>query len=127
MQLNPNKEYLRKGIFTLFFKTLEDFEKVNNVPVDACNVQQDMNKELWFMIPTGKAEDEQRDFVARNNSIGFVFRYREIVWQNKKYNYYEVSLPEENILRVVQHYVDTGYKTYAYYDINARMSIEAWA
>lgn len=126
MQINPNKEYLKRGIFDLFFKGVKEFEKVNNIVIDMCNPQQDMDKELWFMVPRDKVENEQIDFIQRFNSIGFIFSTKEIIWENKKYNYYVVNLPEENILKVVDYYASSGHKSYCYYDIKARMSIEAW-
>ena len=88
MQLNPDKECVKKGIFDIFFKQLSAWGELNKLAVDFCIYQQNTKDMPWFMIEANKNDDAIDEF---NNAMQLV----KIC--NKK-----LESAEESIAKIVQ-------------------------
>lgn len=127
MQLNPDKECIKKGIFDIFFKQLSVCSELNKIAVDFCIYQQNTKEIPWFMIEANKNDEAIAEFVSRVSSYGFcVTETEKINWERKIFRRFLVTVPDENILNIVKYYYEHGYKNHKYYDIEKKMSVEPW-
>lgn len=128
MQLNPNKEYVKNGIFTLFFKQVEDFGKVNRLAVDINNFQMDVNNEVWFMIQSSNQKQaEIKEFITRCAANGFGFSTKNVSWAGKDYIQVMLTIPDENVIKLAEYFFNQGNQNCSYYDVKLKKSIEAWS
>ena len=127
IQLNPNKEYVKKGIYDIIFKQINEFGNINNLKVDNCIYQQEMNKTLWFMVEANKNQNEVMAFIDRTCNLGLnIYKLETIDWLGKQFDKYAINVADENLSRIVQNLCNLGFKDYRYYDISKKMLVEPW-
>ena len=127
IQLNPNKEYVKKGIYDVIFKQLNDFANINKLNADSCNYQQQMNQTPWFIIEINKMNKEVDDFIDRLRNLGLsISKVETVVWLDKHFERFNVEILDENILKIVQNLCNLGFKDHRYYDISKKMLVEPW-